>query len=84
MMDYLGAFVYTGNPNKTGLATWSPWTANTGGTSGATNLLTLNANTTSILPVSDPYGNAELLASNVSAQECALLGAAAILCTFLP
>jgi len=74
MMDYLGTFVHTGNPNQagSGLAVWSPWTANNGGTSGATNLLTLDANTTSIVwttPVA--YGNAELTQAGVTALETA-------------
>ncbi len=89
MMDYLGTFVHTGNPNKagSGLAIWSPWTARNGGTSGATNLLTLDANTTSIVwntPVA--YGNAELTQAGVTALETAwasAYGAASALVYYL-
>ncbi len=56
MMDYLGTFVYTGDPNVSGLATWDLWTANGGGASGDAYLLNLNATTTALAlgETSDP------------------------------
>ena len=62
MMDYLGTFVYTGNPNKAGssLTTWPKWSVST------PNLQTLNATTTSLALGTAQY---ELTVASVSAEE---------------
>ncbi len=77
MMDYLGAFVYTGNPNPSGstLQSWSKWSP------AAPNLLTLNATKTSLDLGTASY---ELTVAGVQAEIDAYGILFKVLCSLLP